>query len=200
MNIYIPVVSYFFMLPELNELKLKRIAQNLTQTDLSMLAGISQSEITKIENGKIIPSYSKGKKLFDVLEELNLKEQVKAKDLINKKVFFVSPNDSVRKAISLMKNNGISQIPVLEKGLSVGRLSETLILSKAKNPKIDLNSLKVKEIMDEALPTIQESTPLTLILQLLEYNSALLVSKKGQIKGIITKADLFDEMLKKHWI
>jgi predicted transcriptional regulator len=44
--------------------------------------------------------------------------------------------------------------------------------------------------MEEAFPQINEDAPLPLITSLLQAYSAVLVSKKGAIVGIITKADL----------
>jgi len=44
--------------------------------------------------------------------------------------------------------------------------------------------------MEEAFPQIDEDAPLSLITSLLQTYSAVLVSKKGVVIGIITKADL----------
>jgi predicted transcriptional regulator len=44
--------------------------------------------------------------------------------------------------------------------------------------------------MEEAFPQINEDAPLTLITSLLQTYPAVLVSKKGNVIGIITKADL----------
>ena len=44
--------------------------------------------------------------------------------------------------------------------------------------------------MEEAFPQINEDAPLSLITSLLQTYSAVLVAKKGEIIGIITKADL----------
>jgi predicted transcriptional regulator len=44
--------------------------------------------------------------------------------------------------------------------------------------------------MEEAFPQVDEDAPLSLISGLLQVYSAVLVSKKGTVVGIITKADL----------
>jgi len=44
--------------------------------------------------------------------------------------------------------------------------------------------------MEEAFPQVAEDAPLALISSLLQVYSAVLVSKKGAVIGIITKADL----------
>ena len=50
--------------------------------------------------------------------------------------------------------------------------------------------------MDESLPVIQASTPVEIVSDLLNYNAALLISKKGKLTGIVTKADLLKIMLR----
>jgi predicted transcriptional regulator len=49
----------------------------------------------------------------------------------------------------------------------------------------------VEEIMEEAPPQIDENAPLPLVSSLLHFYPAVLVTKKGKVVGIITKADLF---------
>jgi predicted transcriptional regulator len=44
--------------------------------------------------------------------------------------------------------------------------------------------------MEEAFPQVGEDAPLSLISGLLQTYQAVLVAKKGEIVGIITKADL----------
>ena len=55
---------------------------------------------------------------------------------------------------------------------------------------------KADEAMEEALPTIQPSTPESVVRQLLNFNAAVLVVEKGRIAGIITKSNLLEQMLK----
>jgi predicted transcriptional regulator len=49
--------------------------------------------------------------------------------------------------------------------------------------------MQIKEVMDESLPQVNEDAPLSLISSLLQVYSAVLISTKGNLKGIITKAD-----------
>jgi predicted transcriptional regulator len=53
-----------------------------------------------------------------------------------------------------------------------------------------ISYLPTEEIMEEAFPQINEDAPLTLITSLLQTYPAVLVSRKGTVIGIITKADL----------
>jgi len=53
-----------------------------------------------------------------------------------------------------------------------------------------ISALPAEDIMEEAFPQVTEDAPLSLISNLLQTYPAVLVSKKGEIVGIITKADL----------
>ncbi len=91
-----------------------------------------------------------------------------------------------------MKEHGYSQIPVFDGKQSVGSISEKAILRQILSGKDleEISKLPTEDIMEEAFPQINEEAPLSLITSLLQTYSAVLVSKKGVVIGIITKADL----------
>ncbi len=60
---------------------------------------------------------------------------------------------------------------------------------RVKDPS-ELSQIKVEAIMEEAFPRIDESTPVDVISSLLQYGPAVLVTRKNETVGIITKADL----------
>jgi len=68
------------------------------------------------------------------------------------------------------------------------RLAECLAAEKAAT--VAEAAVKVAEAMDEAFPTALASTPISAIASLLRHYPAVLVMEKGEIAGIITKADL----------
>jgi predicted transcriptional regulator len=49
--------------------------------------------------------------------------------------------------------------------------------------------------MDEAFPQVGEDAPLSLLSGLLQVYPAVLMSKKGKVVGIATKADLLKMLL-----
>ena len=184
------------MLPDLQEIKKKRRLFGMTQTDLSRTCGISQSLIAKIETGKLIPAYDKAKKIFDMLESMHNESSLKAKDIMNKNVLYAGEDDRVTSLVKKMSKNGISQMPVIEKEANLGTVSERVILEAIKEGK-DFSLLKAKDVMEEAVPSVNRESPLELISSLLEYSPAVLVKKKGKIEGIITKADLLKAAVKR---
>jgi len=181
------------MLPSLGEIAKRRKLLGLTQKQLAKLAGVSQSFIAKLETGKIDPSYSKVKAIFDVLNRLETRENYTAKEILHEGVIGVEKSDKVAKAISLMMEHGFSQLPVFDNGKCVGCISEKTILGQVTAAR-DVSAVSqklVEEVMEEAPPQIDENAPMQLISNLLHFYPAILVTRRGKIIGIITKADLF---------
>jgi len=180
------------MLPHLQEIPKRRRNLGLTQNDLALLAGVSQSMIAKIEALKVSPSYEGTKKIFDALGELERKVETKAKEIASRKVVGVRRQDHVAKATAAMRQTGFSQLPVLDSGFAVGSISEKSILTqiaKGKNLS-ELSHRHVEDIMDEPFPQLDEDSPLSAIVALLQYSSAVILTKKGHPSGIVTRADL----------
>lgn len=181
------------MLPSLNDFVKKRKMLGLTQKQLAQLAGVSQSLIAKIESGKIDPSYGKVKAIFDALEQLETSITFHAKEILHGKVVGVQRDDTVSEAVRLMMEHGYSQLPVFDGEHLVGSMSEKTILNQVSSGRdlSHISKIRVEEIMEEALPQLDENAPLQLVSSLLRVYPAVLVSKKGKVIGIITKADLF---------
>lgn len=170
----------------------------LTQAALARLAGVSQSLIAKVEAGKSTPSYEKAKRIFDALEESASQEALCAEDLMTKKVVAVEKTATVRQAVKAMEARGISQVPVLDKGQSVGLISEKTVLARlGGHPEKVWDTCRVASVMEESLPLIAPHTPLTLLANMLQHYPALLVARKGRIVGILTKSDLLTRLLQK---
>jgi predicted transcriptional regulator len=180
------------MFPTLEDIAKRRRQLGLKQSELAKMSGVSQSLIAKLEAGTIDSSYTKVKIIFDVLERLEFKSKVQTEKIIHNQVMSVQRQDPVSKVVNLMKDYGYSQIPVFEGKHSVGSISEKAILRQILAGKDieQISKLSTEEIMEEAFPQIDEDAPLSLISSLLQTYSAVLVSKKGEVIGIITKADL----------
>ena len=148
--------------------------------------------IAKIENKNISPSYSKTKAIFDTLEILERRNETKAKDICHGKVVSVQSHEPVARAVHLMRETGFSQLPVFNERQVVGSVTEKTILQKlVSSPKPDQVAKRdVETIMDDAFPTVNEFTPVSMVSTLLQYEPAVLVSRRGHVLGIITKADL----------
>jgi len=181
------------MSEELKKIKKMRQKLGMTQAELAKLANVSQSVITKIERGKIEPSYSIARKIIVVLEEemKGKHKQVQAKNVCSKKIIAAQSNQTIGKAVDIMVKNAISQMPVFDDKVLVGSISEDLFIRKY--DKIRNKEMKVKEIMDEAFPTIPDDASLSLINEMLKLYPAIIVIKNGKPLGIISKTDILQK-------
>ncbi|MGB9773893.1 MAG: cystathionine beta-synthase [Bacteroidota bacterium] len=108
----------------------------------------------------------------------------------------VAPTDTVRKALSLMEECDVSQVPVIDKGRSIGSIIESELLGAVlKNQ--SLFDVAVSTIMGESFPILNaESTIEDAVELLTRENPAVLVEEKGKIIGIVTRFDVIDYLSK----
>ena len=177
---------------ELTEIKKIRKSLGLTQSDLAKKANVSQSLIAKIEAGKIDPTFTKTKKIFETLDYLQNKEEIKAEELMNPKIISVAPDNTIRESIEKMKKSGISQMPVIDNAHIVGLVSESTLLDALMSGK----SKRINEIMEETPPTVSKTASIKVISSLLRHYPVVLVSDSGKLVGLITKADLLAKLYK----
>jgi len=180
------------MVYELNEIKKIRKTLGLTQTDLAKRANVSQSIIAKIESGKIDPTFTKTKRIFETLDDLENKEEIKAEELMNKKIVSIYPDDNVKDSINKMKKFGISQMPVIDNEKIVGLVSESTLLDALMNKK----GRKIEDIMEDTPPIVSKKASIKVVSNLLRHYPVVLVSQSGKLIGLITKADLLSMLYK----
>lgn len=180
------------MLPEIYEISRRRKSIGMKQKELAKLSGVSQSFIAKLESGKIKPSYENVKRILEVLESKEHEKHLTAKDVMHKGIISISKDDRVSKAIKLMKKHEISQLPVMHNDVAIGSITDKSLIDQIEeeNDIKELSELTVSSVMSDSFPQIPENTPLPTITMLLRHNQALLVTKSGKVKGIISKSDL----------
>ncbi len=103
----------------------------------------------------------------------------------------VTPNELVSAALAKMNELGLTQIPVLEDGKSVGSLRENHLLSKVFNER-DLLEAPVSKIMDKGFPIVDVDDDVNVLSRKLRSSPAVLIEEYGRITGIITRHDLLD--------
>ncbi len=180
------------MMPSLSSIKERRKKLGWTQKELAEKSGVSQSAITKIEKGDMNPSYTLAVKIFKALDEGEREkyEGKKAKDLMNTDVIFLSSKDRVKKARELMKEHGISQIPVVDGDKVVGMITENDILEGYEKHGAGVIDLLVEDVMGPPPIAVRKDTRMDAIVELLKQEQALLVVEDDKLEGIITRADI----------
>jgi cystathionine beta-synthase len=103
----------------------------------------------------------------------------------------LAPSDSVAAALAKMNEMGLSQIPVVEDGKSVGSLRDNHLLSKVFADR-DLLEAPVSKLMDKGFPVVDVDDDFNSISRKLRTNPAVLIEEFGRITGIITRHDLLE--------
>lgn len=104
----------------------------------------------------------------------------------------VHPDQSAEDAIQLMRRHGISQMPVIEDGTVVGGIRE-LTIARLLHAHADPRQMRVRDIMARPLPTVEDTCDLDEVYRILcSGSSGVIVLRKGQIVGIVTRIDLIN--------
>lgn len=184
------------MLPSIEELRKMRKNLGISQKELAKISGVSQSYIARLEKGSINPTYDKVRKIFEYLNKTGQKANtidITAEKIMSPSVETCYPTDSIISALNRMREHGYSQLPVVTMdGKVIGSVSETDIndlLLKGATPD-SLRSLIVRKVMGVTLPQLDKGSPISMIYPLLKFSNAALIVDGGELKGIITKADI----------
>ena len=104
-------------------------------------------------------------------------------------------SDTVKDAIHLMSQKGVSQIPVLEDGQVVGSITDSKLLSKIiENP--ELKDAKVSDVMENSMKFVALDSTLDVLSSMLDKEKAVLVRDDKHQIHIVTKHDLLEAMTK----
>jgi len=122
-------------------------------------------------------------------------EKLTARDIISKKesqeIVTIDCDKSVLEAINTIKSLNISQIPVTQKGMVIGKITESDILDALlENP--SLKSQPIKNITTSPFPFVDLNTSIDRISAMINKdNIAVLVESEGNIE-IITQYDIIN--------
>ena len=180
---------------DLSQLKLIRKKLRITQAELAKKAGISQSMIAKIEAGRLIPTFTKAKRIFEALKSFERGKELKAENIMSKKFYKISPSDNLNYAIKLMQKHYLNNLLVFDKDRPVGLLTEKAILGAFAYFGKNSTQIQVKEIMEEAPPIVARNTPVEKLFDLFQNFPLILIGEKGKAEGIITRAMFISALL-----
>ena len=183
------------MLPSIPEIRKMRKKLGISQKELAGLTGVSQSYIARLEKGEINPTYEKIRKIYEILNQNGSRANnldLTVSKIMSPMVITAISSDTVVHALTIMREKGYSQLPVLEQRRVVGTITEADIndlLVKGKSIE-SLKNMIVKDIMGPALPQVDKSSPVSMIYPILKFSNAVLIFSAGELKGIVTKADV----------
>ncbi|KER06826.1 cystathionine beta-synthase protein [Marine Group I thaumarchaeote SCGC AAA799-E16] len=176
-------------LPDPKDIISLRKKMGLSQRELASKCGLSFAWIYQVEKDDIKdPSYSKLKKIADYYEIQKKNQGWTAGDICNTEMLSTEIKQSLQKANEKMISKGISQIPVFEKNVCVGMLTDKRIVSffGSDKSKIPINH----KMLEPTPPIVDSSSPAKILKELLDFFDCVLVEKKGKIIGIIVMQDL----------
>jgi cystathionine beta-synthase len=156
-----------------------------------LLPDSGRGYIGKIFNDKWLQSYG----FSDVADERTVGDVVRAKTGDLPALVHAHPSDTVRDAIQIMAEYGISQLPVLSAeppvvmGEVVGALSEAELLEKVFAGDAQMTD-SVGSVVGAALPLIGVNESFAAARAALKDSDALLVSADGKPAAVITRHDL----------
>jgi len=126
------------------------------------------------------------------LEEGELEGRVQ--DLLEKRgqrLITAQAQDGVRDVIALMKEHGISQVPVLEGENLVGMISETGLLGAMLDDPAAAHR-SVGALAEPSYAIADPSAPISRLSDIIAQGKVALVMEQGRLCGVITKFDLID--------
>lgn len=116
------------------------------------------------------------------------------KDKAARQLISIEESSSYENGITLMRSMGISQLPVLNDGKIVGMLSEENLLEHINSSETPLGAT-VGSIMDRNIPTVELSTPISVLQSLvIRAGKAVVIDNQNQPLHILTKIDLVEWM------
>lgn len=105
-----------------------------------------------------------------------------------------TPEKTVKQVLSLMNQNNISQVPILDGTESVGAAKEGSLMARVIESPAALDRA-VSRFMDPPFPVVNEQDPLDYVLRLFtRENEAVLVRRSGAISGIVTRFDVIQHL------
>ncbi|MEM2673768.1 MAG: CBS domain-containing protein, partial [Candidatus Bathyarchaeia archaeon] len=111
----------------------------------------------------------------------------KCGEIMTREVITTTLKEKIKNVSEIMVRYGFSQLPVVDGNKVVGMVTEEGIV---KNLSPNIAEEPVEKIIEPPLPTVSEDTDISVVRPLLEMHPGVLVTRKGELVGIITRSDL----------
>ncbi len=163
-----------------------------TKTVVVLLPDTGRNYLTKLYSDSWMLQYG----LLDRPDLVRVEEVLAAKGGALPPIVTVGAHDKVRQAIDLLQEHSISQAPVVREegaGVSgfVGSIRDRELLDRIfRDP--DALQADVAEVMAPPIPMVEFDDPVEDAFAELERQPAVLVTKAGQVLGVLTRSDLLE--------
>ncbi len=164
-----------------------RYARRLTRDDLvvTMICDTGRNYLSKffddswLAANNLLPDVAPAHSVHDLLKTRGPRQLAS-----------ISPEATMATAIDVMQSAGISQLPVLQEGKSVGSIQE-VTLARVLHDNVDPMGVTVGEVMARPLPVLDATVHLDEAYRLLlSGNTGVLAMTEGRVVDIITRIDL----------
>jgi cystathionine beta-synthase len=127
-------------------------------------------------------------------ERITLKYILDSKDSELQSLISVDKSSTIRQAIELIKKHGISQLPVMERGKSIGLVTESNLLSSVVDDAANFEK-SVATAMEHPLPEIHMNEEVSMALKyFMQKAPAVIIMDHEKPIGIITRFDVLEYM------
>jgi predicted transcriptional regulator len=174
----------------LTEIRRRRVALGIPLGELARAVGRSDATLSRIERGQIRPSYELVQRILGYLESQEglAAPKLTVGELRSRTLTSIESSATLSTAAQRMESGGFSQLPVVDDGRVVGALSESALLRALAQS--NAHRLRVRDVLESAYPVVDEGFPADLLPGLLGRYPAVLVARRGELQGIVTKSDL----------
>ncbi len=170
-----------------------RMAKTLTEKDVLVIItpDTGRGYISKIYSDEWMKQNGY---LADSPYRVVLKDLLSKKDIAYK-LISIDRKSSVKDAIDVMRNEGISQLPVKGSGGFIGSLSEIALMQGIFERSFKVDDT-LEKIMNKPFPELDENTEAEKAFREFSLgSSAIVVTREGAQVGLLTKIDLLDQFL-----
>ncbi len=172
------------------EIRKRRLALGISLGQLARAIGKSDATLSRIERGRIRPSYELVQRILAFLEaqEGSAAPHLTIGEIAHRPLVTIESSALLATAAQRLEGGAFSQLPVVDGHRVVGALSESALLRALATP--DGKRRRVGEVMESPYPMVGEEFPAELLPALFSRYPAVLVVRRGVPDGIATKADL----------
>ncbi|MBU4386219.1 MAG: cystathionine beta-synthase [Actinobacteria bacterium] len=125
--------------------------------------------------------------------------EARLRDILSRKkshssIIFVGPTDTLENAIELMRDNDISQIPVIDAETIVGSINEASVMKALREGEgVDLSRQEIADVMGKPMPSLDEEIDVAEAYRLFLSGAPAVVVTSGDVpEGIVTRWDLIE--------